>query len=96
MKFVSARAFKAAIKRDRKAADDLVVRKLFVSQPEQADDDLIRFTITTSGVDRERDVLELDGWELGNYRATPSCSGGTKPGSRRSAAPSICSARARR
>ena len=71
VKFVSARAFKAAIKRDRKAADDLVVRKLFVSQPEQADDDLIRFTITTSAVDRERDVLELDGWELGNYQRNP-------------------------
>ena len=71
MKFVSARAFKAAIKRDRKAADDLVVRKLFVAQPEQADDDLIRFTITTSAVDRERDILELDGWELGNYQRNP-------------------------
>ena len=43
MKFVSARAFKAAMKRDRKDAGDLVVRKLFVTQPEQADDDLIRF-----------------------------------------------------
>lgn len=71
MKFVSARAFKAAVKRDRKSAGDLVVRKLFVSQPEQADDDLIRFTITTSDVDRERDIIELDGWDLGNYQRNP-------------------------
>ena len=76
MKFVSARAFKAAIRRDRKAASDLFVRKLLVAQPEPVPvssqgDDLIRFTVTTGSVDRDLDRVSLDGWELDNYLRNP-------------------------
>jgi len=78
MKFVSAHTFKAVLRRDIGAARELAVRKLFLMPPEpepapadDGEDELIRFTITTNALDREKDIVAIDGWDLANFEKNP-------------------------
>lgn len=68
---VTARQFKAAVRRDRKSAAELMVQKLSVIAPPEDLSGPIRFCITTSGIDREGDTIAIDGWELQHYQRNP-------------------------
>ena len=71
MKSISALGFKALARRDRKAAGELMVRKLAVLQPLAGEDGSVRFCITTGTVDREGDTIAVGGWDTDPYMANP-------------------------
>jgi HK97 family phage prohead protease len=54
-----------------KASSKVVLRKQFVSEVEVEDDRSIKFTITTSAPDREKDVINSEGWELSAFLKNP-------------------------
>jgi HK97 family phage prohead protease len=73
---VSATGFKNAIRvaRHHKHADPLLgVRKSETIPPEVADDGdrTLRFTITTGAVDRDRDRINVAGWQFDAFRKNP-------------------------
>ena len=53
------------------ASHDAVLRKQFISDVEVQDDRSVKFIITTGAADREKDVIDPDGWEIGNYLKNP-------------------------
>jgi HK97 family phage prohead protease len=53
------------------AAQDTVLRKQFISDVEVNDDRSVKFIITTGEADRERDVIDPDGWDVSNYLKNP-------------------------
>lgn len=43
-----------------------------VREPEDVEEErVLRFSITTADVDRDRDTINVDGWDLSNYRMNP-------------------------
>jgi HK97 family phage prohead protease len=53
------------------ASEDTVLRKQFVSDIEVQDDRSVKFIITTGDADREKDVIDPNGWEVSNYLKNP-------------------------
>lgn len=54
-----------------KASSKVVLRKQFVSEIEVEDDRSIKFTITTGAPDREKDVIDSEGWDLSAFLKNP-------------------------
>jgi HK97 family phage prohead protease len=57
--------------RDGDDGNDVIVRKQSVALTEDIGNRQIKFTISTSGIDRENDRLSADGWSLKSYRKNP-------------------------
>jgi len=57
--------------RNGEDSTDAIVRKQSVAVTEDLGNRQIKFTISTSGVDRENDRLSADGWSLKSYRKNP-------------------------
>ena len=53
------------------ASEDTVLRKQFVSDIEVQDDRSVKFIITTGDADREKDIIDPNGWEVSNYLKNP-------------------------
>lgn len=53
------------------ASQDTVLRKQFISDVEVQDDRSVKFVITTGEADREKDVIDPNGWEVTNYLKNP-------------------------
>jgi HK97 family phage prohead protease len=54
------------------ATSDVVLRKEFITEVETgADDRTIKFIISTGSADREKDVINPNGWDTGNYLKNP-------------------------
>jgi HK97 family phage prohead protease len=76
LKLVSAYGFKSAVRdaRRNKLADPVLgVRKADAAPVETiaGDERLLRFTITTGAVDRDRDRINVAGWNFDNFRKNP-------------------------
>jgi len=60
---------------EHKDVSDLLVRKFAVAQKIEPVDDSgdgrLKFIISTASVDREGDIISVDGWKLENYRKNP-------------------------
>lgn len=50
---------------------DTVLRKDVFTLVEQLEDRVIRFTISTAAIDRERDSISIEGWDLSAYKQNP-------------------------
>jgi HK97 family phage prohead protease len=53
------------------ASQETVLRKQFISDVEVQDDRSVKFVITTGDADREKDVIDPNGWEVSNYLKNP-------------------------
>ena len=53
------------------APQDAVLRKQFISDVEVQDDRSVKFIITTGDADREKDIIDPNGWEVSNYLKNP-------------------------
>lgn len=56
---------------DGKASSKVLLRKEFISDIEMTEDRSVKFTISTSAPDRERDVIEPQGWDLSAFLKNP-------------------------
>ena len=63
--------FKAAVRRGETVQSDALIRKDVFTTVEDLEDRKVRFTISTGAVDREDDVVAVDGWVLDAYRQNP-------------------------
>jgi HK97 family phage prohead protease len=63
--------FKSAILRGDQVQSDTLIRKDVVTTVEDMDDRKVRFTISTAAIDREGDLVAVDGWVLDAYRLNP-------------------------
>lgn len=66
----------AALAQKNQAPDDAAIIKDFIAEVETVkatknSKRKYRFTISTDGVDRDNDVIKMDGMDLGNYRKNP-------------------------
>ena len=63
--------FKSAVRRGETIQADTLIRKDVFTTVEDLEDRKVRFTISTGAVDREDDVVSVDGWVLDAYRQNP-------------------------
>lgn len=72
-KVITLSDFKALVEKDERAPADVVLRKAFLPEIKAVADDErgIQFSISSAAVDRDRDTLAVEGWQLANYRKNP-------------------------
>lgn len=70
MRLLSPAHFKSLARKGERRTD-VALRKEIVSSVVAVGERILRFTISTPSIDRENDVIALDGWELENYRRNP-------------------------
>jgi HK97 family phage prohead protease len=72
MEFLASHQFKA-LQRSKplKSSSVFGIRKTSVEKIEQLDDRTLRFTISTSAIDRDMDMIDVKGWDLANYARNP-------------------------
>jgi HK97 family phage prohead protease len=72
MEFLASHQFKALHRNRRQKSLSIVgIRKTLVEKIEQLDDRTLRFTISTSAIDRDMDTVDVKGWDLTNYAKNP-------------------------
>jgi HK97 family phage prohead protease len=73
MQIVSATRFKLLHRNRQATGAALAVRKQIIAPADiiESDKRVLRFTISTDSVDRERDSIAIAGWDLSNYRKNP-------------------------
>ncbi len=73
-KFLSQDQFRELAKAGDNIPNDIAVRTQFLPEIKAADDEesrQITFTVSTASIDRDRDTIAVDGWNLTNYRKNP-------------------------
>jgi HK97 family phage prohead protease len=70
MSVMQLRHFKRMVKDGARPRDALLYKQL-VSAAETMGDRLVRYTITSDTVDRQNDVVSIDGWDLTPYKSNP-------------------------
>jgi HK97 family phage prohead protease len=70
MSVMQLRHFKRMVKDGARPRDALLYKQL-VSAAETMGDRLVRYTITSDTVDRQNDVVSIDGWDLAPYKSNP-------------------------
>ena len=71
MPLISVDRFKSMVSKAEAIEPDLLLHKLLTNVAEQVDDRCLRFTISNGSVDRQGDVVEVDGWDLKAYMSNP-------------------------
>ena len=70
MAHVSLARFKSAAKKGE-SVPNAVLHKQMTMAVEPVDDRRVKFTISTGSVDRDKDTVAVDGWDLAPYEANP-------------------------
>ena len=70
MKYITSSEFKKLAK-TKGSVSGLGVQKLYTPPVEVVGERLIKFTISTAGIDRDFDSIRQDGWNLTGYKANP-------------------------
>lgn len=67
------RAFKTLLRQGRKMPDGAIVQKRpsAYGPAEMFGERTARFTVSDGGIDRDRDTVAVDGWQLDEFRANP-------------------------
>ena len=71
MQIVTLQRFKQINRKQKLAGASLATRKQMIAPAEQTEARNLRFTISTASVDRERDVINVNGWDLTNFVRNP-------------------------
>ena len=71
MPILTSQRFKSLVRREQALPVDTLLRKDSFTLVEQLEDRVVRFTISTAAVDRERDSVSVQGWDLDAYRQNP-------------------------
>ena len=71
MPVLTSHRFKSLVRAKEALPADVVLRKDAFTLVEQLDDRVVRFTISTAAIDRERDSVAVEGWDLDAYRQNP-------------------------
>lgn len=73
MKYMTRDALSRSMRKKESVPSDVMVRKDNISTLSLFDDGTrkIKFTISTSAVDRDKDTIAVEGWDLDNYKKNP-------------------------
>src|SRR3990172_8554104 len=73
LNFVATRRFKKMLAEDPSSVRKVGLYKDYVAEIKQPDKEqrILQFTISTKTVDRDKDMVDPEGWELANYNKNP-------------------------